>query len=132
MRHILITLLFASTYTNAQEIDYTKISEAQSIRHGEIIVRNLKLYGEPCTYFQVINSKKKWTISETIKFCQIDGKSFLTDFADAETTNIRITEKGITMNLSITPLDTTGEQKKECFIPILKNSLGAIECKSLR
>lgn len=128
MRAILTILLFTSTYSNAQGIDYTKISEAQSIRQGETLVRHFNLYGEPCTYFQVIDSKNKWTIAETKKFCHIDGKSFLTDFADAETTNIRLTKKGIYIDLSITPLDATGEQKKECFMPILNNSLGTIEC----
>jgi hypothetical protein len=132
MRHTLIILLFASTYSNAQEIDYTKISEAQSIRQGATLVRHFNLYGEPCAYFQIIDSTNKWSISETKKFCHIDGKSFLTDFADAEITNIRLTEKGISISLSITPLETTGEQKKECFMPILNDSLGIIECESTR
>lgn len=132
MRTIFIMLLLSSTYSNAQDIDYTKISEAQSIRQGATLVRHFNLYGEPCTYFQIIDSKKKWTISETKKFCHIDEKSFLTDFADAEVTNIRLTAKGISMDLSTTPLETIGEQKKECFMPILNNSLGTIECKSIK
>jgi hypothetical protein len=132
MRTTLTILLFVTNCSNAQDIDYTKISEAQSIRQGATLVRHFNLYGEPCAYFQVIDSKKNWIISETKKFCHIDGKSFLTDFSDAEVKNIRLTTKGISMILSITPLENSGEQKKECFMPILANSLGTIECKSIR
>lgn len=122
-------LLFTTT-SNADNIDYSKISDAQSARHGKMLIRQLKIYGDPCAYFQIINPKDSWNVTETKIFCNLDGKSFWTDFADASVTNIMVSQDGITMNLSITPLTTTGEENKKCFIPISNQEFGDIECQS--
>lgn len=128
---LLICLLFAG-HANAEEINYSKISEANSVRQGKALIRYFQIYGEPCTYFQFINSKDKWSVATTEKFCSLDGKSFWTDFSDAAITNIKISDGGISMDLSITPLEPTGEQKKKCFIPISKGIFGAVDCKPVQ
>ncbi|MNF55422.1 hypothetical protein D3C85_372190 [compost metagenome] len=124
----LIFLLFVA-HANAGEINYSKISEAHSVRQGKALIRYFQIYGEPCTYFQFIDSKNKWSVATTEKFCSLDGKSFWTDFSDAEVTNIKIFDGGVSMDLSITPLEPTGEQKKKCFMPISKETFGTVDCK---
>lgn len=131
MKLKLLTLLIFVAHANAEEIAYSRISEAQSVRHGKNLIRYFQVYGEPCTYFQFIDSKNKWSVATTKKFCSLDGKSFWTDFSDAAVTSVKVSDDGISMDLNITPLEPTGEQKKKCFMPISAEAFGAVGCKSV-
>ncbi|WP_313086226.1 hypothetical protein [Pseudomonas sp.] len=131
MKFKLLVLLVFVAHANAEEIAYSKISEAQSVRYGKNLIRYFQVYGEPCTYFQLIDSKNKWNVATTKKFCSLDGKSFWTDFSDTAVTGIKISDDGISIDLSITPLEPTGEQKKKCFMPVSAEAFGAVDCESV-
>jgi len=131
MKFKLLTLLFFVAHASAEEIAYSRISEAQSVRQGENLIRYFHVYGEPCTYFQLVDYKNGWSVSTTKKFCSLDGKSFRTDFSDAAVTGIKISADGVFMDLNITPLEPTGERKKRCFMPVSAEAFGAVECKSV-
>jgi hypothetical protein len=131
MKFKLLALLIFVVHANAEEIAYSNNSEAQSVRQGKNLIRYFQVYGEPCTYFQFIDSKNKWNVATTKKFCSLDGRSFRTEFSAAAVTGIKISDNGISMDLSITPLESTGEQTKKCFMPISAKAFGAVECKTV-
>lgn len=132
MRFLLFCFLFFSGFSSAEGVDYNLVSEAHSFRQGKTLIRYIQTYGKPCTYFQLIDSRDGWRVTDTQNFCGMDGKSFLTDFADAEVSNISVSERGVAMSLSVTPLEPIGEQKKECFMPVLNGAFGVIECRDVQ
>lgn len=123
----LFASIFFSTITTGEEINYSKISEASSARIGSILVRYSRLYGEPCANIQIL-SPGTWKTIETKRICSLKNLSFETEVADAYFNNHEFSNNGIHLQLSITPLEPIGEQKKKCFIPIKDKRIGAMEC----
>ncbi|WP_313518800.1 hypothetical protein [Pseudomonas sp.] len=123
----LIMLTFFPAVTLGEEINYQNIADAKSARVENTLVRYFRIYGEPCANIQTIKPKS-WSIIETVRICQLDGLSFQSDVADAYFSNPEFSKKGINLQLSITPLAPTGEQKKKCFIPIKDKHIGAMTC----
>lgn len=124
-------ILFLATGANGEEIDYSKISEAKSSRINDIIVRYVRLYGEPCISIQTVNPGGGWKVISTKNICSVDGKSFWTDFADAGFEDVSFSKKGVHLTLSTTPLEPIGEQKRECFVPIKDGSINAMTCEDI-
>lgn len=110
--------------------DYSKVAEATSSRVNGALVRYLRLYGDACVSVQIIDSKA-WGVLEEKKICEIDGMSFYSDFADAHFSKPEFSENGLSLDLSVTPLAPIGEQRKKCFVPIHKNSIGSMVCTDI-
>lgn len=123
----LFVLALLPAVTTGGEIDYSKIAEASSARIESTLVRYSRLYGEPCANIQIINPKN-WEAIETKRICEFNGLSFESDVADAHFSNPEFSKEGVHLQLSITPLEPVGEQKKTCLIPIKNKQIGAIEC----
>lgn len=124
---VLFLLTLLPSLVVSGEIDYSKIAEASSARIENILVRYSRLYGEPCANIQIINSKN-WEAVETRRICEFNGQSLESEFADAHFSNPEFSKEGVHLQLSITPLEPVGEQKKTCLIPIRDKQIGAIEC----
>lgn len=124
----LLTLLPRLVFSG--EIDYSKIAEASSARIENTLVRYSRLYGEPCANIQIINPKN-WVAIETKRICELNGLSLEEEVTDAYFSNPKFSEEGVHIQLSITPLEPTGEQKKTCFIPIKDKKIGPIECTDI-
>jgi len=124
---ILIILIFRPIATLGDVINYQNTAEANSARIENSLVRYFRMYGEPCANIQVIKPKS-WEIIETVRICEFNGLSFQTDVADAHFSDPEFSKEGVTLQLSITPLSPTGEQKKRCFIPIEDNHIGIMAC----
>lgn len=112
------------------EIDYSKISEARSARIEKILVRYFRIYGEPCANIQILDSKN-WEAVETKRICELNGLSLESEVADAYFSNPQFSNEGVHLQLSITPLEPVGEQKKTCLIPIKDKQIGAIKCADI-
>ncbi|QLC73180.1 hypothetical protein LPB260_20740 [Pseudomonas sp. LPB0260] len=123
----LFILAFLPTVAIGGEVDYSKIAEASSARIGDTLVRYSRLYEEPCAYIQIINPKN-WQATETARICEFNGLSFATEVADAYFSNPEFSKNGVHLQLSITPLEPTGEQNKRCFVPIQNKHIGTLEC----
>lgn len=124
-------MLFLTTIVNGEEIDYSKISEAKSSRINDIVVRYIRMYGEPCIKIQTVNPGEGWKVTSTEHICSINGKSFWTDFADVGFENVYFSKKGVHLTLSTTPLEPVGEQKRECLIPIKDGSINTMTCEDI-
>lgn len=124
-----LLILLPSLVVSA-EIDYSKISEASSARIEKILVRYFRIHGEPCANIQILNSKN-WKALESKRICDLNGLSLESEVADAYFSNPRFSNEGVHLQLSITPLETIGEQKKACLIPIKDKQIGAIECADI-
>lgn len=122
----LFASIFFPTVTIGEEINYSKISEASSARIESILARYSRSYGEPCANIQTL-SPGSWEIIETKRICSFNNLSFETEVADAYFSNPEFSNNGIHLQLSITPLEPIGEQKKKCFIPIKDRRIGAME-----
>lgn len=118
---------FLPTVSIRGELDYSKIAEASSARIENALVRYSRLYEEPCAYIQIINPKS-WEAIETARICEFNGLSFATEVADAYFSKPEFSKDGVHLQLSIVPLEPTGEQNKRCFVPIKDKKIGTIEC----
>lgn len=124
---VLFVFTFFSAATVGGEIECSKISEASSARIEGALVRYSRLYGEPCANIQIINPKS-WEAIETKRICELDGLSLESEVADAYFSNPQFSKEGVRLNLSVTPLEPVGEQKKICLIPIKGKQIGTMEC----
>lgn len=124
---ILAIFIFCSTATLGGEVNYQNIAEAKSARIESSLARYFRMYGEPCANIQIIKPKS-WEIIETMRICELNSLSLKADVADAYFRDPEFSRKGITLQLSITPLPPTGEQKKTCLIPIKDKHIGAMTC----
>lgn len=124
---LLLLLTVFSGLVVCGEIDYSKIAEASSARITNTLIRYYRLYGEPCANIQIINSKN-WEAVETKRICELNGLSLESEVADAYFSNPKFSKEGVHLQLSITPLEPIGEQKKTCIIPIRNKHIGDIEC----
>lgn len=124
---VLFMFTFFPAVTVGGEIEYSKISEASSARVGGTLIRYVRLYGEPCANIQIINPKS-WEAIETKHICELDGLSLESEVADAYFSNPKFSKEGVHLNLSVTPLEPVGEQKKLCLIPIKDKQIGTMEC----
>ncbi|MDO9618119.1 MAG: hypothetical protein Q7J43_10615 [Pseudomonas sp.] len=127
---VLFLLILLPRLVVSGEIDYYKISEASSARIEKILVRYFRIYGEPCANIQILNSKN-WEAVETKRICELNGLSLDSEVADAYFSNPQFSNEGVHIQLSITPLEPVGEQKKACLIPIRDKQIGAIECADI-
>lgn len=127
---VLFLLILLPSLVVSAEIDYSKISEASSARIEKILVRYFRIYGEPCANIQILNSKN-WEAVETKRICELNGLSLESEVADAYFSNPQFSNEGVHLQLSITPLEPVGEQKKACLIPIKDKQIGAIECADI-
>lgn len=127
---VLFLLILLPSLVVSGEIDYSKISEASSARIENILVRYFRIYGEPCANIQILNSKN-WEAVETKLICELNGLSLESEVADAYFSNPQFSNEGVHLQLSITPLEPVGEQKKACLIPIRDKKIGAIECADI-
>jgi hypothetical protein len=123
----LFLLTLFSTLVVSDEIDYSKIAEASSARIEKTLVRYSRLYGDPCANIQILNSKN-WEVIETKRICELNGQSLESEFADAYFSNPEFSKEGVHLQLSITPLEPIGEQKKICLVPIKYKKIGPMEC----
>ncbi|WPC05252.1 hypothetical protein SBP02_00440 [Pseudomonas benzenivorans] len=124
-------IVFLATAVAGEEIDYSKISEAKSARLNNIVARYIRIYGEPCAFFQTLNPRNGWKITSAKNFCSLNGKSFRTDFSDSHFENVYFSSLGAHLTLSITPLETTGEQKMKCFVPIENSTISEMICEDI-
>ena len=129
MRKVSVLFVFVlfPTVAVGGEIEYSKISEASSARIEGTLVRYSRLYGEPCANIQII-TPKSWEAIETKRICELNGLSLESEVADAYFSNPKFSREGVHLNLSITPLEPVGEQKKLCLIPIKDKQIGTMEC----
>lgn len=127
---VLFLLTLLPSLVVSGEIDYSKIAEASSARIENILVRYFRLYGEPCANIQILNSKN-WEAVETKRICEFNGLSLESGVADAYFSNPQFSKESVHLQLSITPLEPVGEQKKACLIPIRDKQIGIIECTDI-
>lgn len=127
---VLFLLILLPRLVVSGEIDYYKISEASSARIEKTLVRYFRIYGEPCANIQILNSKN-WEAVETKRICELNGLSLDSEVADAYFSNPQFSNEGVYIQLSITPLEPVGEQKKACLIPIRDKQIGAIKCADI-
>jgi len=120
--------IFMQTSSADEDVNYHNIAEANSSRTGEVVIRYLRELGDSCITVQVLENISEWKVISSKYFCSIDGLSFMEDLADAHFENISIFNDKISLTLSITPLEPTGEQRLNCFIPITKKIVQEISC----
>jgi len=123
--------LAAGVMAAGEEVDYSKISEAKSARLNDVVARYIRIYGEPCAIFQVLNPRSGWEVISTKRVCSFGGKSFETDFADAHFEAVSFSSRGAHLTLSLTPLEATGEQEVKCFVPIEGGEIDTMVCESI-
>ncbi len=134
MRKIAFTqflIFFLATGAIGEEIDYSKIAEAKSARYSNLVIRYIRIYGEPCAILQTLNPKIDWEITSTKTICSLNEKSFKADFSDAHFEEVYFSENSVHLTLSITPLEPTGEQKKECIIPVKDGVISVMTCEDI-
>lgn len=110
-------------------VNYSMVAEAGSKHMDGVIVRYIRELGSPCMTAQTLDPKSDWKTISSRYFCSLNGRSFLNDFADAHFDNLRFSESGIDMTLSITPLEPLGEQRLNCTIPIRQNTVQEMICE---
>lgn len=108
---VLFLLTLLPSLVVSGEIDYSKIAEASSARIENTLVRYSRIYGEPCANIQILNSKN-WEAVATKRICELNGLSLESEVADAYFSNPQFSNEGVHLQLSITPLEPAGEQKK--------------------
>ena len=112
----------------AQVPDIGPVSEVGVGRVGDNVVRYIKVFGSGCLNVQVINPEKKWEVLSFSSFCEFEGKSFDSDFADASSEDISVEADGIHFVLSLTPLQPAGEQRRHCVIPVDATVIRDLSC----
>lgn len=121
-------VLFVQVSSAEEGINYHNIAEASSSRTGEVVIRYLRELGSSCLTVQTLEKISEWKVISSKYFCSINGLSFKKDLADAHFENIAISNDKVSLTLSITPLEPTGEQRLNCFIPITKKTVQEISC----
>ncbi len=112
----------------AQLPDIGPVSEVGAGRVGNNVVRYIKTFGSACLNVQVISPEKKWEVLSFSSFCEFEGKSFDSDFADAGFEEVSVEADGLHLVLSLTPLQPTGEQRRHCVIPVDATVIRDLSC----
>lgn len=108
--------------------DLGAVSKVEAGRVGDNIVRYVKTFNDSCLEVQVLSPENGWKILAAKSFCSFENKKFESDFADAGFEDISVKEDGIHLILSITPLQPTGEQRRNCIIPIASTTIKNLNC----
>lgn len=111
----------------AQVPDIGPVSEVGVGRVGDN-VRYIKIFGSGCLNVQVISPEKKWEVLSFSSFCEFQGKSFDSDFADAGFEDISVEADGLHFVLGLTPLQPMGEQRRDCVIPVDATVIRDLSC----
>jgi hypothetical protein len=113
-------------------VNYSASSEVNSGRVNGTLVRYIKTFEDDCLEVEVVNSGAKLSVLSSMHLCSFEGKPFSTGFAYAGFQDITFEKDGIHLTLSITPLEPTGEEVRECVIPIAEGNMSDLQCSSAR
>ncbi|MCY1459935.1 hypothetical protein D9M71_774520 [compost metagenome] len=113
-------------------MNYSAASEVNSGRINGTLVRYIKTFEDDCLEVEVVNSGAKLSVLSSMHLCSFEGKPFSTGFAYAGFQDITFEKDGIHLTLSITPLEPTGEEVRECVIPIAEGNMSDLQCSSAR
>lgn len=128
----ILLLALASLQTARAEVNYSAASEVNSGRIKGTLVRYIKTFEDDCLEVEVMNAGAKLSVLSSMHLCSFEGKSFSTGFAYAGFQDITFEKDGIHLTLSITPLEPTGEEVRECVIPIAEGNMSDLQCSSAR
>ncbi|WP_139208482.1 MULTISPECIES: hypothetical protein [unclassified Pseudomonas] len=130
MMAIFVALSFQ--LAKAENLNYSSVSEANSGRIGETLIRYIKRFGDECLHIEIISTDRKWTVLSSLHLCSFEGKPFSTGFAYVGFEDFTFKKDGISFKLSTTPLEPVGEQIRECLISVSNNQLGKLQCSDVR
>lgn len=116
--------LLGQVYTDL----YTNASMINSGRSGGVLARYIKTFENDCLAIEIISVQGKLEVLESMNLCSFEGKPFSTGFAQAGFQDITFEEDGIHLVLSIAPLEPTGEQLRNCSIPIDNGKMSRLYC----
>jgi hypothetical protein len=123
-----VVLAIFPTFVHAEAVNYKDVFRVDSHRIGEVVVRYIKLFSEPCLTIQALSQKPEWQVVSAKKICSFEGKSFKDEVADAQFEDIYFSEDGVHFTLSITPLRLAAEQRRACVVPVEQGVVGELVC----
>lgn len=111
--------------------DLSAVSKVGSGRVGNYVSRYVTTFSDSCLAVQILDPEKNWEVLSASNFCYFEGKNFDSDFADSSVEDIYFEDGGIHLTLSLTPLQTTGEQRWSCVISIANASIEKLSCSEI-
>lgn len=111
--------------------DLGAVSKVGTGRVGDNVVRYVKTFNDSCLEVQVLSPEKDWKILSASNFCSFEGKKFDSGFADASFEDVSVKDDGVHLILSLTPLQSTGEQWRSCVIPIAIAAIKELSCSEV-
>jgi len=112
----------------SEVVDVVNVSKAASQRFGDVVVRYITTFGNPCLNVQIVAPDGNWKVLSSTRFCSFDGKPFWSGYASAGFEDHVFAEDGLHVTLSLTELRSTGGKRLACVIPIQNEQIKELKC----
>lgn len=123
-----LILLNNLCYAKYPSVDYSKVAESGSHRMDNYVTRYIRLYEDPCLYVQVLDPQKKWKILSSVDICELNGKRFFDEFADASF--IKQVFEGDMLNFTLDTVTLIGAVNEvySCSIKVDRYEIQPMSC----
>lgn len=125
---LFFALLFANQ-TIAKDFDYRNVAMAGSGSVGNLFVRYLLAFNEPCLLIQNLVPGKLGAVSGHKEICSLNGKNFDKDFAAIDFKEGVFRDGRLFFEIGITPFEPVGETVMSCEVIFSNELADHLSCK---
>jgi hypothetical protein len=126
---LLIGLIFSCGRLAANEQEpVMNVYKADTAIVSGKLVRYYQSFGNPCIKVQILKPGGKGSVTNSIDFCSISGKSFNTDFADTTLEKGEFSDNELLLTLRLMPLTQEKDITEVCKFKVEGDTLSGPNC----
>lgn len=111
-----------------ERVDLGNVRRVGAGRIGAFVVRHVRTFGDQCLGIQVLAPDASWKVLSFSNVCSFEGKSFNDGYAYVGIEDLKVASDGVHLRLELTPLRSTGEERRQCVIPLRGTEIGELNC----